>query len=208
MTSLQVNYFKYMEEKRHNWATEQESQRHNVQSENVGFMQAQAAQSSAYAANRQAAVQEAMLPYNQAYTAANTARVQAETFLTRAKAVTEGWNTALVRQKVRTEEQQTKLTQANTGLTNTKAIIERANALYAFRNAKTNWLTNLAKLDTERAKGRLTEAQYQTALRQAAQVVANTYATYAKGTGDWYSLFKSVFQGVKGIASLVSAIRK
>lgn len=79
MTNLQLTYFRDLETKRHNIATEQETARHDYESEVIGYRQAAASQTAAYAAYLQAEnaqrmyeLQKQLAPYEIALKSAQT----------------------------------------------------------------------------------------------------------------------------------------
>lgn len=83
MTSNQLTYFRDLETKRHNIAMEQENARHDYESEVIGYRQAAASQTAAYAsylqaenAQRMYELQRQLAPYEIALKQAQTRQQQ------------------------------------------------------------------------------------------------------------------------------------
>lgn len=79
MTNLQLTYFRDLETKRHNIVMEQETARHDFESEAIGYRQAAASQTAAYASYLQAEnsrrmyeLQRQLAPYEIALKSAQT----------------------------------------------------------------------------------------------------------------------------------------
>lgn len=89
MTANQINYWKLQEDKRHNATTEVELKRHNLNTEQVGYLQAQASARQAQAASSQAATAAMNASTNRYVAEAQKAYQEAQTSLAQTKWITE-----------------------------------------------------------------------------------------------------------------------
>lgn len=179
MTSLQLQYYRDLEEKRHNIVLEEETIRHNKEQEVIGYRQAAAALTQANAAQRQASIAGA-------------------------RAAIEATNAIFTRQKLAAESRQasanTALLNANTLLAQAKTATESYNAYYTYQKGREQ------EASANAAARYASWSAYYSMMKNKAAIEQNPsiiFRNYASGGAD---IAKGVSAGVNTVASLITML--
>lgn len=186
MTNQQIEYWKNMESKRHNFAMEKltgeqnaEVVTHNRASEQIGYMQASAAQTQAAAAWRQALVQERLSQLQELRTE---------------------YDIQIARHQMDYLDSQTSNMKANAELTKAKTAYQTMDnavfALWGSRSAAADYKYTRARAAESTAHTSLMQSQRKVADAQAFSTTAQGYKQSVETASDIWDLLKSIGKAI------------